>query len=29
MILRAIAWAANEPIRRLEPLATEGVTFAD
>ena len=29
MVLRAIAWAANEPIARLEPLATEGVSFAD
>jgi type 1 glutamine amidotransferase len=29
MVLRAIAWAANEPIGRLEGLATEGVKLAD
>jgi type 1 glutamine amidotransferase len=29
IVLRAIAWAANEPIARLEPLATDGVSFSD
>ena len=29
VVLRAIAWAANEPIGRLEGLATEGVKLAD
>jgi type 1 glutamine amidotransferase len=29
VVLRAIAWTANEPIGRLEGLATEGVKLAD
>jgi type 1 glutamine amidotransferase len=29
IVLRAIAWAANQPVARLEHLATDGVTLTD